>query len=267
MVGARYAALGLADSTGRIYDFITSGLTPQERAAIGPLPRGHGLLGVLIREGRPVRIPTIGHDPRSSGFPPNHPPMTSLLGVPISLGGRILGDLYLTDKVSADEFDDDDERLALLLARHAAVAIENAHLNDELERRLEQVSSLREFGQAIGQELDVERALQLVVDRSAELLNASLVAIALKDSNTDAYTFEAAAGRRSRRLLGLRVDRRSEHDRLGGRVRARRDHRGRRTRRPGQPARPGSGRGTHRALGTAPERQSHRSAASWHSIL
>src|SRR3954470_923642 len=205
VVGARYAALGLADSAGRIYDFITSGLTPQERAAIGPLPRGHGLLGVLIREGRPVRIPTIGHDPRSSGFPPNHPPMTSLLGVPISLGGRILGDLYLTDKLTADEFDDDDERLALLLARHAAVAIENANLNDELERRLEQVSSLREFGQVIGQELDVERALQLVVERSAELLNAALVAIALKDPHADAYTFEAAAGRRARRLLGLRV--------------------------------------------------------------
>ena len=117
-----------------------------------------------------MRIPAIGRDPRSSGFPPNHPPMTSLLGVPISLGGRILGDLYLTDKLTADEFDDDDERLALLLARHAAVAIENAHLNDELERRLEQVSSLREFGQAVGQELDVERALQLVVERSADLL-------------------------------------------------------------------------------------------------
>src|SRR5688572_28919126 len=204
VVGARYAALGLADSAGRIYEFITSGLTPQERAAIGPLPRGHGLLGVLIREGRPVRTPAISRDPRSSGFPPNHPPMTSLLGVPISLGSRILGDLYLTDKLTAEDFDD-DERLALLLARHAAVSIENANLNDELERRLEQVSSLREFGRVIGQELDVERALQLVVYRSAELLNASLVAIALKDPNSDAYTFEAATGRRARRLLGLRV--------------------------------------------------------------
>ena len=205
VVGARYAALGVADTTRRILKFITSGLSPQERASIGPLPRGHGLLGVLIREGRPVRTPTIGRDPRSSGFPPNHPPMTSLLGVPISLGGRILGDLYLTDKSTAEEFNDDDERLALLLARHAAVAIENANLNGELERRLEQVSSLREFGQTIGQELDVERALQLVVDRSAELLNASLVAIALKDPNSDIYTFEAAIGRRARRLIGLRV--------------------------------------------------------------
>src|SRR5437762_3305199 len=103
VVGARYAALGLADSAGRIYDFITSGLTPQERAAIGPLPRGHGLLGVLIREGRPVRLPTIGHDPRSSGFPPNHPPMAALLGVPITLGNQILGDLYITDKLDGTD--------------------------------------------------------------------------------------------------------------------------------------------------------------------
>src|SRR4051812_15241960 len=127
VVGARYAALGLADDTGRIFDFITSGLTPQERAAIGPLPRGHGLLGVLIREGRPVRTARISSDPRSSGFPPNHPPMTSLLGVPITLNHRVLGDLYLTDKIDAAEFDEHDERLALLLARHAAVAIQNAN--------------------------------------------------------------------------------------------------------------------------------------------
>src|SRR6185503_19743641 len=108
VVGARYAALGVSDSNGRILEFITSGLTPQERAAIGPLPRGHGLLGVLIREGRPVRIPAIGRDPRSSGFPPNHPPMHSLLGVPVSLGARILGDLYLTDKLTGEQFDEDD---------------------------------------------------------------------------------------------------------------------------------------------------------------
>lgn len=207
--GARYAALGVADSNGRILDFITSGLTPQARAAIGPLPRGHGLLGVLIREGKPVRIPQINRDPRSSGFPPNHPPMTSLLGVPIVLKDRVLGDLYLTDKLEAAEFDEDDEWLAMLLARHAGVAIENAHLNDELERRLEQVSSLRELGQAIGQELDVERTLQVVVERSADLLRAALVAIALKDPSGDVYTFEAAAGRRARRLLGLRVSGRS----------------------------------------------------------
>ena len=258
VVGARYAALGVADTDGRIVEFITSGLTPQARAAIGPLPRGHGLLGVLIREGRPVRIPEIDRDPRSSGFPPNHPPMTSLLGVPIVLNDRVLGDLYLTDKLEASEFDEDDERLAMLLARHAGVAIENAHLNDELERRLEQVSSLRELGQAIGQELDVERTLQVVVERSAELLSAALVAIALKDPNGDAYTFEAAAGRRARRLLGLRVSRPVQHDRLGGRGRARRARRRRRARRARQPARPRGGRRTDGPLGAAPDRQSDR---------
>jgi GAF domain-containing protein len=210
VLSARYAALGLSDSSGRIVEFITSGLTPQERAAIGPLPHGHGLLGVLIREGRPVRTPRIASDPRSSGFPPNHPAMTSLLGVPIVLNDRVLGDLYLTDKLDGDAldergFDEDDEWLAMLLARHAAVAIQNANLNDELERRLQQVSSLREFGQVIGQELDVERALQLVAERSAELLNAALVAIALKEPHSDTFTFEAASGRRARRLLGLRV--------------------------------------------------------------
>ena len=209
VLGAKYAAMGLADADGRIYEFITSGLTPQERAAIGPLPRGHGLLGVLIREGRPVRTTSIGRDPRSSGFPPNHPPMTTLLGVPISSNGQVLRDLYLTEKLDGDEldpsgFDETDEQLALLLARHAAVAIENANLNDELERRLKQVSTLRELGQEIGQELDVERVFQLVVERAADLLGAALVAIALKDPASDVYTFEAAAGRRARRLLGLR---------------------------------------------------------------
>jgi GAF domain-containing protein len=205
VVGARYAALGVADDSGRLIVFITSGLTPQERAAIGAPPRGHGLLGVLIREGRPVRTADIGRDPRSSGFPPNHPPMTSLLGVPIVLGDRVLGDLYLTDKLDGTAFTEDDERLALLLARHAAIAIENANLNDELERRLTQVSSIREFGESIGQELDVERTLQMVAERAAELLNASLVAIALKEPHNNAFTFEAASGRRARRLLGMRV--------------------------------------------------------------
>jgi GAF domain-containing protein len=205
VVGTRYAALGLADANGRILEFYTSGLTPQERAAIGPLPRGHGLLGVLIREGRPVRIPNIGRDPRSSGFPPNHPPMTTLLGVPITSGERVLGDLYLTDRLDGHPFDADDERLAILLARHAAVAIENAAKNDELERRLEQVSSLRAFGQAIGRELGAERTLQAVAERAAELLGASLVAIALFDAGREAFTYEAAAGRRARRLLGITV--------------------------------------------------------------
>jgi signal transduction histidine kinase len=132
LMQSRYAALGVADESGRLVQFITSGLSPEERAAIGPLPEGHGLLGALIREGTPLRIPVIREDPRSSGFPPNHPPMTSLLGVPIVLHGKTVGDLYLTDKIGADEFGEDDQALLMLFAGHAAVAIENARLYDEV---------------------------------------------------------------------------------------------------------------------------------------
>ena len=132
LVDARYAALGIADAAGRIERFITSGLTREEREAIGPLPEGHGLLGVIIREVRSLRIPEISAHPDSHGFPPNHPPMQSLLGVPIVVGGRAVGDLYLTDKQSAREFDAADQRIVELFARHAGIAIQNARLHDRL---------------------------------------------------------------------------------------------------------------------------------------
>jgi PAS domain S-box-containing protein len=132
LVNSRYAALGVADEQGRITEFITSGITPAERAAIGPLPQGHGLLGALIHDRSPLRIPNIAADPRSHGFPPNHPPMTSLLGVPILYKEEPVGDLYFTDKFGADEFSEEDQDLVLLLANHAAVAIENARLYEEV---------------------------------------------------------------------------------------------------------------------------------------
>ena len=132
LVDARYAALGLADASGRIERFITAGLTHEERAAIGPIPQGHGLLGLIIREGRSYRIPDIAAHPDSVGFPPDHPPMHSLLGVPITLGGRPVGNLYLTDKRSATEFSPADQRIVELFARHAGIAIENARLHDRL---------------------------------------------------------------------------------------------------------------------------------------
>lgn len=132
LVDARYAALGIADASGRLERFITVGLTAETRAAIGPLPVGHGLLGVIIRESRTLRIPDIAAHPDSYGFPPHHPPMTSLLGVPITVGGRAVGDLYLTDKQGAAEFTATDQRIVELFARHAGIAIENARLHDRL---------------------------------------------------------------------------------------------------------------------------------------
>src|SRR4029079_2278757 len=111
LVQARYAALGLVAQPGVITQFITSGITAEQRAAIGELPRGHGLLGLIIREGRSYRIRSISDHPESYGFPANHPPMTSFLGVPVTMKGDVLGRLYLTDKHGAPEFSADDQAL------------------------------------------------------------------------------------------------------------------------------------------------------------
>jgi PAS domain S-box-containing protein len=164
IVGARYAALGIVGPDGYLTDFITTGITPEERARIGPLPRGHGLLGVLIQQGEPLRVPNIGREPRRVGFPPNHPPMTSLLGVPVRVHQQVVGDLYLTEKLGATEFSEDDQYFVELLAAHAGVAIENArHYTREqdarhaLQRALE---SLREN----------ERRFRAIFDQSFHFL-------------------------------------------------------------------------------------------------
>ena len=135
LTGARYGALGVLTPDGRrIEEFITVGVTDEERAAIGDPPVGHGLLGALITEARPMRLPDIAADPRSVGFPPNHPPMRSLLGAPVAGRGRVFGNIYLTEKQGATAFDDEDERVLLVLATQAAVAVENARLYAETER-------------------------------------------------------------------------------------------------------------------------------------
>jgi signal transduction histidine kinase len=131
---AQYAALGIVDQEGGIERFITSGVGRAERERIGPLPHGHGLLGVIVRESRPLRIPDIATDPRRYGFPPNHPPMHSLLGVPITAKGRSIGRLYLTNKQSIGEFSEDDERLVEMFALHAGIAIDNARLHEQVQR-------------------------------------------------------------------------------------------------------------------------------------
>ena len=134
LVSATYAALGIVDETGRITQFITSGITMEQRRAIGDLPRGHGLLGLIIRENRAYRIPNIASHPESSGFPPNHPPMTSFLGVPIAVKGEVVGRLYLTDKRDAIEFSANDQSLVETFALHAGIAIDSARLREQVQR-------------------------------------------------------------------------------------------------------------------------------------
>lgn len=134
LVAARYAALGIPGEQGSMERFITSGISDEQRRAIGHPPRGRGLLGVIVREGRAVRLPDVGRDRRSVGFPDNHPPMTSFLGVPVRVEGRPVGNLYLTDKEDALEFSQDDLRLVEAFARHAGLAIHNAQMHEELRQ-------------------------------------------------------------------------------------------------------------------------------------
>jgi signal transduction histidine kinase len=131
---ARYGALGVIGPGGDLQQFITTGITPEEREAIGAPPHGRGILGALIEEGKPMRLPDISADPRSVGFPANHPKMKSFLGAPIIVRGAVFGDIYLTEKQGGPEFDERDPRDVSVLAAQAGVAIENARLYNEIHR-------------------------------------------------------------------------------------------------------------------------------------
>jgi signal transduction histidine kinase len=134
LVGAEYAALGIVGAEGRIERFVTSGISAEDRARIGAFPRGRGLLGLIIRDGRSYRIADIGEHPDSAGFPPNHPAMTSFLGVPVSIHGRSVGNLYLTNKLDAPEFSEADRLLVEMFSLRAGIAIENARLHEQVQR-------------------------------------------------------------------------------------------------------------------------------------
>ena len=143
VIGARYAAVGLLNPDRQTLEsFTVSGLTAEEIARIGPPPTGHGILGLLIREGRPIRLPDLARHPASVGFPPHHPPMKSFLGVPITTTQGVIGELYLTEKMGAEEFSAEDEHLASLLGLVIGSAVENARLHTERTRLLEEVQQL-----------------------------------------------------------------------------------------------------------------------------
>jgi signal transduction histidine kinase len=219
LTGARYAALGVIDASGaELERFLTYGVDADTRAEIGAPPRGRGILGVLIREARPLRLHDLAEDPRSVGFPPGHPPMHSFLGVPILLRGVAYGNLYLTEKQGADDFTDEDEEVLTLLAGQAAVAIENARLYEASARWSRQLESLEEVGNALATETDLDRLLDLVVRRLRELLGARVVALALP-SGSDELRFAAVAGELSEGLVGETVSRSGSKS---GRVLARR---------------------------------------------
>jgi len=143
VIGARYAAIGVVAPDGRVLEsFTTYGIDAELRAGIGQPPRGHGILGLVIREAKPIRLPDLTKHPDSYGFPPNHPPMRSFLGVPIVGRGGVVGNLYLTEKTGGELFTEEDEDIAILLATTTAGAVENVRHHEESARLLEEVQRL-----------------------------------------------------------------------------------------------------------------------------
>ena len=195
LTGARYAALGVIDETGPSLErFLTHGIDAETQAAIGDLPRGRGILGVLIRDAKPLRLDELGEDPRSVGFPAHHPPMRTFLGVPIMMRGVAFGNLYLTEKDGGGPFTHEDEELTQLLAAQAAVAIENTRLYESSTRWLRHLESLGEIGDALAGEIELEPLLALVARRLRDLVTARLVLIALPLGDGDRLQIAAADG-------------------------------------------------------------------------
>jgi signal transduction histidine kinase len=188
--GARYAALGIlnAEHTG-LEEFLTSGIDEETHRAIGHLPRGRGVLGVLIEHPQPLRLADVGQHPMSYGFPAGHPPMRGFLGVPVVIRGEVWGNLYLTEKAGG-AFTEVDEEAAVILADWAAIAIGNARLYEESERRREDaeqafrgLEATRDVAIAIGGEIALPHVLELIVKRGRALVNAKSLVIMLREGH------------------------------------------------------------------------------------
>jgi two-component system, NarL family, sensor histidine kinase DevS len=207
LTSARYAALGVIDRSGVALErFLTTGIDPETHERIGDLPRGRGILGVLIRDAQSLRLHDLSADPRSVGFPPHHPLMRTFLGVPILLRGVAYGNLYLTEKTDGSDFTAEDEEIVTLLAAQAAVAIENARLYESATRWLAQLESLTEVGNALAGETELAPLLELIATRLHDLIDAELVVITLPAPG-DELRIEAAVGDLAEGLVGSHLTR------------------------------------------------------------
>jgi signal transduction histidine kinase len=200
ITGARYAALGvLDDRRAELERFLTSGIGEETRRKIGDPPRGRGVLGALIEHPEPLRLADVGLHPSSYGFPVGHPTMRSFLGVPVLVRGQAWGNLYLTEKEGGGEFTEADEEAAVILARWAAIAIENARLYETSERRRQELEkafrgleATRDVAVAIGEEIALEHVLELIVKRGRALVDARSLVIMLREG--EELVLQASAG-------------------------------------------------------------------------
>jgi signal transduction histidine kinase len=202
---ARYGALGVLGADQRIAEFVTTGITSEQRKAIGDLPVGHGILGVLIGDAHPLRLRSIADHPQSVGFPPNHPPMASFLGAPIKARGKTFGNIYLTEKQSAPEFSEEDERALLILAAQAGVAIENARLYEQGLKRERRLEAIREITNQIQEGVAPDDTLSLVAGRARELVGADLATISVPGDDAALLVTKVADGAHADEVRGLDV--------------------------------------------------------------
>ena len=203
LAGAEYGALGVIGADQQLTEFIPVGLTGSEIRAIHHWPEGHGLLGLLIKEPRPLRLADIGMHPESSGFPDGHPGMRSFLGVPVRVRDRVFGNLYLTQKRGGGEFTEDDEAVVTALGAAAGVAVENARLYDEARRQQRWQLATAEIATQLLSGASSGTALAALTRQALELSDADLVTVALPDEQRRRLTIEYAEGYGAAEARGL----------------------------------------------------------------
>lgn len=186
LVEAKYGAMGVLGPDGeQLVEFVTQGLTAAEREAIGDLPRGHGVLGLLIRQPQPLRLENLADHPESYGFPPNHPPMHSFLGVPVRIRDEIFGNLYMTEKVGAAAFTADDKAILIALAAAAGIAIDNARLFERTRRQRQWMQTTGEVSQMLLEGRDEVATMGYLARSARGLAQARVAVVALYDDNHD----------------------------------------------------------------------------------
>ncbi|GAA0807953.1 sensor histidine kinase [Spirilliplanes yamanashiensis] len=205
LTDARYGALGIVGADRTLTDFITHGLSAENHDLIGALPHGHGVLGLLIEDPRPIRLPDITAHPRAYGFPPHHPPMHSFLGVPVRIRDQVFGNLYLAEKEGGGQFTDDDEELMRALSVAAGAAIENARLYEQMRRRQRWLEAAGEITGVLLGEINRATALRLVAERAREVAGADMTLVLIGAAETG-LVVEVAAGNAPAGLVGTTVD-------------------------------------------------------------
>jgi len=205
LTDARYGAIGVIGEHGSLVEFVTTGISARERRQIGALPEGHGVLGLLIQDPRPVRIRNIAEHGKSVGFPPHHPAMRSFLGAPVQAMGRVYGNIYLAEKRSADEFSEADQEALVVLATQAGVAIANASMYADIRSRERWLDSLRDITNQVLNGAERHSLLEKVAEHALELASADVATIVIEGEAPGELVVAASSGARSAELIGQKM--------------------------------------------------------------